>query len=98
MKSRSQQSSDIVDCGGFSLSSMDETQVCDHSNESYCLMKAISFNVNICFCWEKKGLSSRIDLMHDDVTAPKCSMVVVVTLKSKMAASSAGSGGNSKSA
>ena len=35
--------------------------------------------------------------MHDDVTLPKGSMVVVVTLKSKMAASSASSGGNSKS-
>ena len=38
-----------------------------------------------------------IDLMHDDVTRPKGSMVVVVTLKSKMAAGSASSGGNSKS-
>ena len=37
-----------------------------------------------------------IDLMHDDVTRPKGSMVVVVTLKSKMDASSANSGGNSK--
>ena len=35
--------------------------------------------------------------MHDDVTRPKVSMVVLVTLKSKMAASSASSGGNSKS-
>ena len=34
----------------------------------------------------------RIDLIHDDVTRPKDSMVVVVTLKSKMAASSASSG------
>ena len=30
-----------------------------------------------------------IDRMHDDVTRPKGSMVVVVTLKSKMAASCA---------
>ena len=36
--------------------------------------------------------------MHDDVTRPKGSMVVAVTLKSKMAASSASSEGNSKSA
>ena len=36
--------------------------------------------------------------MHDDVTRPKGSTVVVVTLKSKMAAGSASSGGNSKSA
>ena len=35
--------------------------------------------------------------MHDDVTHPKGSMVVLVTLKSKMEASSASSGGNSKS-
>ena len=35
-----------------------------------------------------------IDLMHDDVTRPKGGMVVVVTLKSKMAASSASNGGN----
>ena len=34
--------------------------------------------------------------MHDDVTRPEGSMGVVVTLKSKMAASSANSGGNSK--
>ena len=38
-----------------------------------------------------------IDVMHDDVTRLKGSMVVVVTLKSKMAASSASSSGNSKS-
>ena len=31
--------------------------------------------------------------MHDDVTRPKDSMVVVVTLKSKMVASSASRGG-----
>ena len=37
-----------------------------------------------------------IDLMHDDVTRPEGSMGVVVTLKFKMAASSASSGGNSK--
>ena len=37
------------------------------------------------------------DLMHDDVTHTKGSMVVVVTLKSKMAASSASSERNSKS-
>ena len=36
-----------------------------------------------------------IDLMHDDVTHPKGRMVVVVTLKSKMAVSSGSSGGNS---
>ena len=35
--------------------------------------------------------------MHDDVTRPEDSVGVVVTLKSKMAASSASSGGNSKS-
>ena len=34
--------------------------------------------------------------MHDDVTRPESSMAVVVTLKSKMAASNASSGGNSK--
>ena len=39
----------------------------------------------------------RIDLMHDDITRPKNSMVVVLTLKSKMAASSTSSEGNSKS-
>ena len=33
--------------------------------------------------------------MHDYITHPKGSMVVVVTLKSKIAASSASSGGNS---
>ena len=38
-----------------------------------------------------------IDRMHDDVTRPKGSIVVVVTLKSKMAASCASSGGNRKS-
>ena len=50
-----------------------------------------------------KGLDYRtkpqiieIDLMHDDVTRHEGSMGVVVTLKSKMAASSASSGGNSK--
>ena len=36
--------------------------------------------------------------MHDDLTRPKGSMVVVVTLKSKMASGSTSSGGNSKSA
>ena len=35
--------------------------------------------------------------MHDDVTRPKGSMQVVVTLKSKIAAVSTSSGGNSKS-
>ena len=35
--------------------------------------------------------------MHYDVTGPKCSMVVVVTLKPKMAAGSTRSGGYSKS-
>ena len=44
---------------------------------------------------EIQGLA--IDLMHDDVIRPKDSMVVVVTLKSKMAASSTSSGENSKS-
>ena len=34
--------------------------------------------------------------MHDDITRLKGSMVIVVMLKSKMAASSACSGGNSK--
>ena len=34
--------------------------------------------------------------MHDDITSPEGSRGVVVTLKSKMAASSASSGGNSK--
>ena len=34
--------------------------------------------------------------MHDDVTRPKGSMVVVVTLTSKMVASSASTGGNSE--
>ena len=38
-----------------------------------------------------------IDLMHDDVICPKGIMVVIVTLKSKMAAISASSGGNSSS-
>ena len=37
-----------------------------------------------------------LDRMHHDVTRPKGSMVVVVTLKSKMAASCASSGGNKK--
>ena len=37
----------------------------------------------------------RVDLMHDDVTRLEGSMGVVVTLKSKMAASYASSGGNS---
>ena len=41
--------------------------------------------------------AEEIDLMHDDLTLPKGSIVVVVTLKSKMAASSASSGENSKS-
>ena len=35
--------------------------------------------------------------MHDDVTRPKGSLVVAVTLKSKMAAGSTRSGGKSKS-
>ena len=35
------------------------------------------------------------DFMHDDVTRPEGSMGVVVTLKSKMATSSASSEGNS---
>ena len=35
--------------------------------------------------------------MHDDVSRPKGSYVAVVTLKSKMAASSANTGGNRKS-
>ena len=35
--------------------------------------------------------------MHDDVTRPKDSMVVAVTLKSKMAVGSTSSGGNNKS-
>ena len=35
--------------------------------------------------------------MHDDVTRQKGSMVVVVTLKSKMAAGSTSTGRNSKS-
>ena len=38
-----------------------------------------------------------IDLMHDDLIRPKNSMVVVRTLKSKMAAISTSSEGNSKS-
>ena len=38
-----------------------------------------------------------IDLMHENVTRPKDSMEVAVTLKSKMAATNASSGGNSKS-
>ena len=42
-------------------------------------------------------VSSSIDLVHDDVTRPKGSMVVVVTLKSKMAAGSTSSEGNSTS-
>ena len=37
-----------------------------------------------------------IDLMHDDVKRPRGSMGVIVTLISKMAASSASHGGNSK--
>ena len=43
-------------------------------------------------------LLEQIDLMHHDVIRPKGSMVVVVTLKSKMAAGSTSSGGYSKSA
>ena len=39
---------------------------------------------------------AKIDLMHDDVTRPEGSMGVAVTLKSKMAASSASSWGNGK--
>ena len=35
--------------------------------------------------------------MHDDVTRPKGSLVAAVTLKSKIAAGSVSSGGNSKS-
>ena len=38
-----------------------------------------------------------IDLMDDDVTRPKSSMAVVITLKSKMAACSATGGGIGKS-
>ena len=37
-----------------------------------------------------------IDLMHNDTTAPKVSMRIVITLKFKMAASSASSGRNNK--
>ena len=37
-----------------------------------------------------------IDLMHDDVSRPEGSMGVVVMLKSKLVASSASGGGNSK--
>ena len=44
----------------------------------------------------KRDCSKSIDLMHDDDTGPEGSMGVLVTLKSKMAASSASSGGNSK--
>ena len=42
-------------------------------------------------------LPFQIDLMHNDVTLPKGNMVVVVTLKPKMAAVSTRSGGYSKS-
>ena len=45
----------------------------------------------------KQERNVTIDLMHDDVTRLKGSMVVVVTLKSKMASGSVRSGGNSKS-
>ena len=45
---------------------------------------------------EREG-NERIDLMHHDVTRPNGSMAVVVTLKSKIAAGSTSSGGNSKS-
>ena len=41
--------------------------------------------------------NQQIDFMHDDVMRPKGSMVVAVTLKSKMAAGSTSSKGNSKS-
>ena len=45
----------------------------------------------------RDSLSRRIiDLMYDDVTSPEGSMGVVVTLKSKMAVSSASNEGNSK--
>ena len=42
-------------------------------------------------------VSGCVNTMHDDVTRPKGSMVVVVTLKSKTAACSANNGANSKS-
>ena len=45
---------------------------------------------------ECPSLLQTIDLMHDDAIRPKGSAVVVVKLKSKMAASSASSGDNSK--
>ena len=44
---------------------------------------------------KEMSLSETIDLMHDGVTRPKGNMVVVVMLKSKMAAISARSGENS---
>ena len=37
-----------------------------------------------------------IDLLHDDVIRPQGSMVVVGTLKSKMAVGSTGTGGNNE--
>ena len=46
---------------------------------------------------QKAKVSLLTDLMHDDVTCPTGSVVVVVTLKSKMTASSASSWANSKS-
>ena len=45
---------------------------------------------------QKRKSVFAIDLLHDDVTRPKGSMVVVVTLKPKMAAGTS-NGGNSKS-
>ena len=41
-------------------------------------------------------MTRQIDLMHNDITRPEGSISVVVTLKSKMVASSASSGENSK--
>ena len=46
--------------------------------------------------WEVRKLFLIIDLIHEDITCPEGSMGVVAMLKSKMAASSASSGGNSK--
>ena len=46
--------------------------------------------------WTTFNFSDIIDLMHDDVARPEGGMGVAVTLKSKMAASSASSGGNNE--
>ena len=44
----------------------------------------------------KQDITFVIDLIHDDVTRPEGSMGDIVPLKSKMVASSASSGENSK--